>query len=329
MTNTAEPNLLILDDYTSSSSTLVDFSPLLSSHPSLKITTQTSPIPPEDLISTLKPYVMIHAMRERTKLTRSTLEQLPNLKFITTTAMKNAGIDLVACEELGIQVSGTTSSGTGANGTVEQTWGLILGLSRRIVKEHANVRDGSEIWQTGVATGLRGKQLGVIGVGRLGKEVANVAKAFGMKVVGWSPNLTRTRAEEAGVELAGSLEDLLKTSDVVTLHMVLSEKTKGLIGKKELDCLKPTSFLVNTSRGPLIDEGALVEVLREGKIKGAGLDVFDVEPLPKDHPLRTMNNVVLSPHMGYVETPQYQEWWQQTIDNVDAFLLGKPIRLLQ
>jgi len=298
MTNTAEPNLLILDDYTSSSSTLVDFSSLLSSHPSLKITTQTSPIPPEDLISTLKPYVMIHAMRERTKLTRSTLEQLPNLKFITTTAMKNAGIDLRACEELGIQVSGTTSNGTGASGTVEQTWGLILALSRRIVKEHENVRDGGETWQTGVATGLRGKQLGVIGVGRLGKEVANVGRAFGMKVVGWSPNLTSERAEEAGVDLARSLEDLLKTSDVVTLHMVLSEQTRGLIGKKELDCLKPTSFLVNTSRGPLIDEGALVEALREGKIQGAGLDVFDVEPLPKEHPLRTMDNVVLSPHMG-------------------------------
>jgi len=307
MTSSPEHSLLILDDYTSSSSQLVDFSPLLSSHPSLKITTLTSPIPPDSLISTLEPYTLIHAMRERTRLPRSVLEQLPNLKFISTTAMKNAAIDLVACKELGIQVSGTTSSGSGASGTVEQTWGLILALSRRIVEEHENVRNGGgDKWQTGLATGLNGKRLGIIGVGRLGKEVAKVGRAFGMKVKGWSPNLTRERAEEARVEFAESLQDLLKTSDVVSLHMVLSEKTRGLLGKKELDCLKETAFLINTSRGPLIDEEALVEILRERRIKGAGLDVFDVEPLPKDHPLRTMENVVLSPHMGKLSSTVLQ-----------------------
>jgi len=221
--------------------------------------------------------------------------------------MKNAAIDLVACKELGIQVSGTTSSGSGASGTVEQTWGLILALSRRIVEEHENVRNGGgDKWQTGLATGLNGKRLGIIGVGRLGKEVAKVGRAFGMKVKGWSPNLTRERAEEARVEFAESLQDLLKTSDVVSLHMVLSEKTRGLLGKKELDCLKETAFLINTSRGPLIDEEALVEILRERRIKGAGLDVFDVEPLPKDHPLRTMENVVLSPHMGKLSSTVLQ-----------------------
>jgi phosphoglycerate dehydrogenase-like enzyme len=216
--------------------------------------------------------------------------------------MHNRGIDLEACRELGITVSGTDSpESRSASGTVEQTWALILSLSRRIVKEHQNLTNASReegVWQTGVAVGLRGKTLGLVGVGRLGKQVAQVAKAFGMKVVGWSPNLTEERAKEAGVEFAQSLEDLLKTSDVVSLHIVLSDRTKGLLGKRELESMKPSAYLVNTSRGPLVDEEALVAALRKGTIAGAGLDVFDLEPLPKDHPLRRLDNVVLSPHMG-------------------------------
>ncbi|GAA5898965.1 D-2-hydroxyacid dehydrogenase family protein [Sporobolomyces salmoneus] len=278
---------------------------------------------------------MIHAMRERTKLDRPLLEKLATtLKLITTTGMRNRGIDLECCKELGITVSGTDSEETrSASGTVEQTWALILALSRRVVKEHENLTRPSEsrgeVWQTGVATGLKGKTLGLIGVGRLGKQVVQVGKAFGMRVMGWSPNLTKERAEEAGVELAGSLEELMRTSDVVSLHIILSEKTRGMLGYKEVGWMKRTAFLINTSRGPLINGYDLLYALTYERIAGAGLDVFDDEPLPKNHLLRTFDNVVLSPHMGYVETPQYETWFKQTVENAENFLDGQPIRVMQ
>ncbi|GAA5920774.1 hypothetical protein JCM1841_004183 [Sporobolomyces salmonicolor] len=317
-------SLVVLDDYQKSSASFADWSAI----PDLAVTTLDDPIPPSQLVDVLKPFTIVHAMRERTELPRSVLEQLPNLRFITTTGLRNRAIDLVAAKELGIVVSGTAGPGGGSSvGTVEQTWALILALSRRIRQEHESVRSGR--WQTGLATGLAGKQLGLIGVGRLGSQVAAVGKAFGMSVVGWSPNLTEERAEQAGVNLAASLEDLLSISDVVSLHLVLAESTKGLLGAKELALLKPEAFLVNTSRGPLIDEAALLDTLRSGAIRGAGLDVFDQEPLPVNHPLRRMDNVVLSPHMGYVETPLYQLWWEQTVENVQAFLAGKPVRVLE
>ncbi|GAA5922395.1 D-2-hydroxyacid dehydrogenase family protein [Sporobolomyces koalae] len=320
------PSLIVLDDYTRSSEHLADWSRLVQPPHELSLRVLTRPVPPSELVETLKPYTMIHAMRERTILTRETLAQLPNLKFITTTALKNRGIDLEACRDFGIVVSGTESRGNGASGTVEQTWALILSLSRRIVTEDADVRGGG--WQTGLAVGLHGKQIGLIGLGRLGTQVAHVARAFGMRVVAWSPNLTRERAQDAGVELAQSLDELLTTSDVVSLHIVLSERTRGLLGKKELALLKPTAFLINTSRGPLVDENALIEVLQSRRIAGAGLDVFDVEPLPEDHALRVLDNVVRSPHMGYVEESQYGDWMEQTVANVEAFLAGTPVRLL-
>ncbi|GAA5964337.1 hypothetical protein JCM21900_001848 [Sporobolomyces salmonicolor] len=317
-------SLVVLDDYQNSSASFADWSAI----PDLAVTTLNDPIPPSQLVDVLKPFTIVHAMRERTKLPRSVLEQLPNLRFITTTGLRNRAIDLVAAKELGIVVSGTARPGGDPSvGTVEQTWALILALSRRIRQEHESVRSGR--WQTGLATGLAGKQLGLVGVGRLGSQVAAVGKAFGMSVVGWSPNLTEERAQQAGVKLAASLEDLLSISDVVSLHLVLAESTKGLLGAKELALLKPEAFLVNTSRGPLIDEAALLDTLRSGAIRGAGLDVFDQEPLPVNHPLRTMDNVVLSPHMGYVETPLYQLWWEQTVENVQAFLAGQHVRVLE
>ncbi|GAA5950322.1 hypothetical protein JCM3765_004504 [Sporobolomyces pararoseus] len=326
--------LLILDDYTSSSTTLADWSRLTSPPHSIELKVLNQAIPPPQLVETLYPYTMIHAMRERTKLDRRTLEKLPNLKFITTTGLKNRGIDLEFCKERGITVSGTDSVETrSASGTVEQTWALILSLTRRILKEHQNLIKGStegpDVWQTGVAVGVKGKTLGLIGVGRLGKQVAQVGKAFGMRIVGWSPNLTEERATEAGVELAESLEELLRISDIVSLHIVLSDRTRGMLGEKELKLMKPTAYLVNTSRGPLVDENALIEALRNEGIAGAGLDVFDLEPLPTKHGLRNLNNVVLSPHMGYVETPQYEIWFEQTVENVEKFLAGEPVRLLQ
>lgn len=193
-------------------------------------------------------------------------------------------------------MSGTTAPGTGSTGTVEQTWALILALSRRLGPEEQSVRSGG--WQTGIATGLAGKTLGLVGVGRLGKAVALVGKAFSMRVIAWSPHLDQKRADEAGVELSPSLEVLLSTADVVSLHLVLAASTTNLLNATNLALLKPSAFLINTSRGPLINEASLVDLVTSGKIRGVGLDVFDVEPLPSNHPLRTAKNVALSPHMG-------------------------------
>ncbi|ORY85344.1 D-isomer-specific 2-hydroxyacid dehydrogenase NAD-binding subunit [Leucosporidium creatinivorum] len=320
MSTALQHSIIILDDYQDASSTLADWSKL--SH--IPITVKREAIPAEQLVEVLQPYSIIHAMRERTNFTAALLEQLPNLRFITTTGMRNRGIDLVAARTLDITVSGTSANGNASTGTCEQTWALILALSRRLIPEYDALRSGG--WQTGFATGLAGKQLGLIGVGRLGKQVAAVGRAFGMKVVAWSPNLTDERAEEAGVERAKTLEALMKGSDVVSVHIVHSERTTGLLGAKELGWLKPTAFLVNTSRGPIIDEKALLDI--SGRIGGVGLDVFDEEPLPKEHPLRSASNVVLSPHMGYVDDTSYVPWWQQTPENILAFLADKPVRVL-
>jgi phosphoglycerate dehydrogenase-like enzyme len=289
-TRSSAHSLIILDDYQHSSTRYSRFPS------SLPTTVLSHTLTPHALIENLLPHSIIHVNRERTRFPRQVLVQLPHLRLIATTGMRNRGIDLDACNELGIMVMGTFAGGNTASGTVEQTWALILSLSRRIMLEDAAMRAGR--WQTGVATGLEGKVLGLVGVGRLGKSVAAVGRAFGITLIGWSPNLDEARAKEAGVELAGSLEELMRISDVVSLHMILSSKTEGMIGKKELGWMKEGAFLVNTSRGPLIQEEALLEVLRSRKIGGVGLDVYDIEPLPKDHELRTMDNVVLSPHMG-------------------------------
>ncbi|GAA6032837.1 hypothetical protein JCM8097_000821 [Rhodosporidiobolus ruineniae] len=315
-------SLLVLDDYQGAAQKY-DWASLRD----LPITFLRDPIPTDKLVETLKPHSILHANRERTKLDRATLEQLPNLKLIATTGGRNRGIDIKAAKELGIVVSGTSREGGSlSTGTVEQTWALILALSRRILPEHESVRNGG--WQTGVAFGLAGRTLGLVGVGNLGTAVAQVAKAFGMRVRGWSPNLTQERADKAGVELASSLDDLLDSADVVSIHIVSSESTRGLLGARELARLGPSSFLVNTSRGPIVDEGALLEALRNRTIAGAGLDVYDEEPLPKDHPIRKLDNVVLSPHMGYVEDTTYDAWWPQSIENIRSFLEGKPLRVL-
>lgn len=256
---------------------------------------------------------------------------------------------MAAATELGIVVSGTVSGSNKSEGTVEQTWALILALSRRLILEHDGVRNGA--WQTGVATGLSGKQLGLVGVGRLGQAVARIGVAFGLDVVGWSPNLTEERAREAGVELAPSLDYLLSSSDIVSIHIVEAPSTIGLIGASQLALLKPAAFLVNTSRGPIVDEEALIDALEKRSFGGAGLDVFAQEPLPLNHRLRQLDNVVLSPHMGelappmvlllfsyicvdilwsagYVDEASYGPWWEQTPKNFAAFLAGEPLRVL-
>lgn len=274
------------------------------------------------LAERLRDTEVVVAMRERTPLRRDLLERLPSLRLLVTTGMRNASIDIAAANELGVTVCGTDGSG---QGTVELTWGLVLALARHICHEDAGVREGG--WQTTIGADLAGQTLGVVGLGRLGTRVAAIGEAFGMRVLAWSPRLTAERAAAAGVALAGKAE-LFERSDVVTVHMVLAEATRGLVGAPELASMRRGAFLVNTSRGPIVDQDALLRALREGWIAGAGLDVFDDEPLPPDHPLRRQPNTVLTPHLGYVTDSAYRVFYTQALEDVEAFLAGTPVRVL-
>lgn len=270
----------------------------------------------------LRDFELVVAMRERTPFSRSQMERLPNLKLLVTTGMRNAAIDLEAASELGIMVCGTEGL---PYPTAELTWGLILALLRQIPMEDRETRAGR--WEVSMGTGLKGKVLGVLGLGNLGSQVATVGRAFGMSVIAWSQNLTRERAEQLGAELVGK-EELLSRSDILTIHLVLSDRTRGLIGHREFGLMKPTAYLINTSRGPIVEEGTLVEALQNGTIAGAGLDVFDLEPLPLDHPLRRLENTVITPHMGYVTTETYRVFFGHAVEDIVAFLQGRPIRVL-
>jgi len=276
------------------------------------------------LVERLAEAEMILAMRERTPFPRSLVERLPNLKLLITTGARNASFDMPALREAGVTVCGTGSSGSA---TSELTWGLILALMRGIPSEHAGVGEGR--WQIGVGRDLGDKTLGVIGLGRLGAKVAAVGQAFGMPVLAWSQNMTRERTDELGVELAPSLDELLERSDIATIHLVLSERTRGLIGASELARLGSDAYLVNTSRGPIVDEAALVNALRSGTIAGAALDVFDEEPLPAGHPLIGLENVVLTPHIGYVTEEAYAVFYGEAVENILGFLDGSPVRVIE
>ena len=270
----------------------------------------------------LSDYDIVVAMRERTPFSRSLLERLPNLRLLVTTGMRNASIDVAAAEDNGVVVCGTDGL---PYPTAELTWGLILALLRRIPTEDQATREGN--WQVTMGEGLHGKTLGVIGLGRLGSQVATVGAAFGMSLVAWSQNLTAERAEEFGASLV-TKQELLSSADIVTIHLVLSGRTRGLIGAEELALMKPSAYLVNTSRGPIVDESALIEALNSGAIAGAGLDVFDIEPLPLDHPLRSLPNTVLTPHMGYVTSETYRVFYGDAVENIRAFLAGNPVRVI-
>ncbi|KAF4623013.1 hypothetical protein D9613_001709 [Agrocybe pediades] len=323
MTSNSPVRVAILDDYQGVALTSADWSPL-KERISIKVFRDT--LHDEDaIVERLKDFEIVCAMRERTKFPRSLLDKLPNLRLIATTGMRNLGIDTAYAKEKGIVVSGT---GSGGNATVEHIWALLLATVRYIAVEDANVKAGNHQWQSTMPMGLAGRTLGLIGVGRLGKATAKIAKAFDMRVIAWSPHFTPERAAEAGVEFSPSKEDLLKESDIVSLQLVLSESTRHIITKKELSLMKPTAYLINTSRGPLVDENALLEILEEEKIAGAGLDVFDVEPLPLDHPIRKAKRVTLSPHTGYLADNNYAVFWGQTVDNIDAFLKGSPKNVL-
>jgi phosphoglycerate dehydrogenase-like enzyme len=277
----------------------------------------------DDLVARLAAFDSVVAMRERTPFPARVLERLPSLRLLVTTGMSNASIDLEAALRAGVVVCGT--AGRGAS-TGELAIGLIVGLARRIPQEDAALRAGR--WQTTLGIGLAGKTLGVVGLGRIGAQVATVGRALGMDVVAWSENLTDARASEVGVRRSASLRELLDGSDVVTIHLRLSERTRGLLGRGELAAMKPTALLVNTSRGPIVDEDALVDALTTGGIAGAALDVFDEEPLLAGHPLLTAPNTVLTPHLGYVVDDNYAEYFKDAAEDVRAFLAGEPVRVL-
>ncbi len=274
------------------------------------------------LAARLEPFDVVVAMRERTQFPRSLLALLPNLKLLVTTGMRNAAIDVAAAAELGITVCGT---GADATATVELTWGLILAAVRNIPREDAALRAGR--WQHTLGGDLAGARLGVLGLGRLGSRVARIGQAFDMDVVAWSQHLTEERAAEVGVRRV-TRDELFATADVVTVHLLLSRRTRGLVGADDLARMKPTAVLVNTSRGPIVEEQALLDALHAGRISGAGLDVYDQEPLPREHPLRTAPRTVLTPHLGYVTRGSYEIFYREAVEDVAAFVGGEPVRVL-
>lgn len=279
---------------------------------------------PDEAAEALADFDVICLMRERMAVPAALIERLPRLKLICVTGPHNRTLDLAAAAARGIVVSATRNAAT-QHATAELTWALILAAARGLAQEAATLRAGG--WQETVGTTLHGRTLGVLGLGRIGATVAGLGKAFGMPVIAWSPNLTAERAALEGVRLVGR-EALFAESDVLSLHLVLSERTRALVGADDLARMKPDSILVNTARGPLIDEAALVAALTARRIGMAGLDVFDLEPLPANHPLRTLPNVVATPHLGYVTRETYAVFFPDTVENIEAFAAGAPIRRL-
>lgn len=278
----------------------------------------------EDRVTALRDFDIIVAMRERTRFDADLLHALPKLRLLVTTAMHNAAIDLAACDAQGITVCGT---GGVPGATAELTWALILALARNIPAEVGDFKAGAR-WQKRLGHDLTGRCLGIIGLGRLGVPVARIGAAFGMDVRAWSRSLTEKRANEAGAALAGSLDELLQLSDFVSVHVPLNDGTRGLIGVRELGLMKSTAFLVNTSRGPIIDEDALVDALNEKRLAGAAVDVFNVEPLPADHRLRRVERLIATPHIGYVTEATYETYYRDAVEDIAAWLKGAPVRRL-
>lgn len=276
----------------------------------------------DELAEILAPFQIVCLMRERTAIPASLLRRLPELRLIATSGMQNQAIDIQAANALGIIVSGTSSL---VRATVEMTWALILGAARSVAIHDRAMREGA--WQRRLGLGLSGRRLGVIGLGKNGSEVAQLGLAFKMDVVAWSHNLTTERAAEVGATLV-SKNELLRTSDVITIHLRLSERTRGLIDEDAFQRIRPSAILVNTSRGPIIDEAALVRALDDGRIRMAALDVYDQEPLPRRHPLRQREDVLLSPHTGYVTDDNMKAFYRETVENIEAFLSGTPLRVL-
>jgi len=304
--------IAILDDFQRVSTTFADWS-VITDQVDLTIFDQHE-ADEKKLINRLLPFEIICVMRERTPLNRKILSQLPNCKLIVSTGARNASIDLSATEEFGITVKNT---GYLASGAPELTWGLLLAIARHIPGESMNMRSGN--WQTTIGTDLKGKTIGIIGLGRIGSRIARYAQAFEMRILAWSPNLTQEKATEAGATLV-TKNELFKESDFITIHLVLGERSKEIIKMHELKLMKPTAFLINTSRGPLIREADLIEILHEKKIRGAALDVYDTEPLNSDHPFRKLDNVLATPHIGFVTEETYRIFYQDTVNAIRQWL---------
>jgi phosphoglycerate dehydrogenase-like enzyme len=318
----AKHRCAILDDYQNVALKLADWSKVAAD---LDIKVFNDPLGgPQEVARALKGFAIIVAMRERTPFPKGLIEALPDLKLLITTGMVNRAIDLDAAKTRNVMVCGTPGFG---NPTTGIAWGLILELTRRIGYENARLKGGAS-WQSVLGTDVEGLTLGIIGLGKLGTRVAEVGKAFRMKVMVWSQNITPERCKAAGVDYAASKEDLLRQADIVSIHIPLTPTSRGLIGASELALMKPTAFLINTSRGPIVEEGALLATLRDKRIAGAGLDVYDVEPLPLDHPLRKMDNVVITPHLGYVSLQNYQHYFPDIVEDIRGFIDGKPVRVI-
>jgi len=309
------PRIAVLDDYQGVALAMADWS-VLEGRASVTVfrdrLTDT-----EALVARLQPFSVVCVMRERTPLTRAVISRLPQLRLIASTARRNASIDMEAATEHGVEVAHT---GYGTSPTIELTWALILASVRNLVAEHTALRAGG--WQRLIGDDLAGRTLAVLGLGNIGTAVARIGRAFGMEVIAWSQNLTAERALDAGAVLV-TKEELFRRADILTIHLVLGERTRGLVGAGELALMKPTARLVNTSRGPIVDEADLIAALRSGRIAGAAIDVFDQEPLPAEHPFRVLPNVLATPHIGYVSRNLYTRFYQDTVGNILRWLAGR------
>jgi D-3-phosphoglycerate dehydrogenase len=311
----------ILDDYQNVALKMADWSPLKGK---ADITVFNEHLgEPANVIKALQDFDIVCAMRERTPFRRETVEALPKLKLLLTSGLRNASFDMEALKARGVVVCGTGGFG---NPTAALAIGLMLELTRRIGFENARLKAG-ETWQVTMGQDVEGRAMGIIGLGRLGSRVATIAKALGMKVNAWSQNLTKEMCQEVGVGYLPK-EELMATSDVISIHVILSKRTRGLITRSDLARMKPTSYLINTARGPIVDEDALLDMLKQKKIAGAGLDTYSVEPLPVDHPFRQLDNVVLTPHLGYVTAEAYRKYYGDMVEGILGWLDGKPVRVI-
>ena len=312
----------ILDDYQNVAMAFADWSPIAKD---VEIKVFNKPFGSQDeAIKALQGFAVVVGMRERTPFPRKVVEALPDLKLLITTGARNNSFDMKACAERGVTVCGTGAAGSPTTGIA---FGLMLELTRRIGFENARLKAGAP-WQTTIGRDLEGLTLGILGLGKLGQRSAAVGKAFGMKTITWSQNLTEEKAKAAGADYV-SKDDLFRNADFVTIHLVLSERSRDLVGAKELGLMKKSAYLINTSRGPIVDEKALIAVLQSKSIAGAGLDVFDIEPLPLDHPFRKMDNVVITPHLGYVSEQNYRKYFPDIVEDICAWLDGKPVRVIE
>ncbi|WP_268796865.1 D-2-hydroxyacid dehydrogenase family protein [Pseudomonas huanghezhanensis] len=319
MTQGSAVKIAVLDDWQSVAHHVVDWTALDSIGEVSFL--HEFPADTATMASRLKDFTVICVMRERTIFDDALFSQLPNLKLMVTGGMRNAALDVAAAKRLGIQIAGTESYKYAAP---ELTWALIMAVTRNIVDEANSLRAGN--WQVGIGSDLYGKTLGIVGLGSIGQKLARYAQAFDMKVIAWSENLTAERAAEHGVTYVSKAQ-LFEQSDVVSVNLVLSDRSRGLVDAQALNRMKPTAYLVNTARGPIIDEDALAEVLKQKKIAGAALDVYGQEPLPADHPFRSLPNLLATPHVGYVAENNYRMFFTQMIEDIQAWHAGAPIRL--